>query len=493
MTTTTDTEPDTHPDTVPAPGPAVPEGVQESAQVQEPRKAWTSGKRWTWAERLGFYSPAPAGIKSTTRQCEATYLAVASAPTSSRGFIFGVDAFSDWPFYTDPFVAYEDKELSSPNVIRIGDLGKGKSSGMTTGSITRPLLFGRRSVVIDKKLDAETGEGEYAHKARSLGVEPIRFALDGTGVTVNLLDPAIGVDEHPGGRAEGRKPVGQAALLRAVVTEALGRDLSAREGKALAMAHHAALATATAEGRVAVVRDVVKALLLPDRGAAEAAHLGVGELREWGLDPAFALERLLDDDLAGIVDGETSPNVKLGNGLTVFDVSALPEDGPALGIVMLIISTWLFNTLYTQKRVHGSVVPTHLVVEEAWHLVRGAFALVIQRLTKLSRALSLSCDFAFHHVSDIPAGSPAAAMMKEAGSKYFYGQDNHDEAAATTVMFNLPAGTEDVLMGLDQGVCLVKIGSKDANLVTHLRSDYETDITNTDKAMLASGTLTLTT
>jgi hypothetical protein len=44
---------------------------------------------------------------------------------------------------------------------------------------------------------------------------------------------------------------------------------------------------------------------------------------------------------------------------------------------------------------------------------------VIQRLTKLSRALWLSGDLAFHHVSDIPAGPLAAAMMKEAGSKCF--------------------------------------------------------------------------
>ena len=43
-------------------------------------------------------------------------------------------------------------------------------------------------------------------------------------------------------------------------------------------------------------------------------------------------------------------------------------------------------------------------------------ATVTRRNTKLSRALSLSCQFAFHHISDIPEDSPAIAMLKECGT-----------------------------------------------------------------------------
>ena len=57
---------------------------------------------------------------------------------------------------------------------------------------------------------------------------------------------------------------------------------------------------------------------------------------------------MIEDDLAGLIDGPTSENIRLNSGLTVFDVSLLPEDGPALPIVMTIINTWLANTLYRQ-------------------------------------------------------------------------------------------------------------------------------------------------
>lgn len=479
----------------PAPAPEV-HVIRDTAETKEVT-SWSSGRHWKWWVKSGFLYMREPGIQSTTHQCEATYLAVAAPPTSSRGFIFGVDAFSDWPYFADPFFSYEDKELTSPNVVRIGDVGKGKSSGIATMAMLRPLLLKRRSVVLDKKFDIVRGEGEHAHKARVLGVEPIRFTTDGTGSRINILDPAIsarfeeyddGADKDDDGVGM-EKPTGQAGILRAVITEALERPMTAREGKAVRMAHLTALRTAKAEDRVATIRDVFDALMLPDEEICAESYVSVMEVREWGLDPAFALERLLNDDLAGIIDGPTSENVSLGNGLTVFDISTLPEDGIALGIVMLIISTWLANTLYAQKKRNGFVTRTHLIIEEAWHVVRGAFALIIQRLAKTGRAFGLSCDFAFHHVSDIPPGSPAAAILKEAGTKYFYGQDQYDEALATVTMFALPPGTEETLIGLDQGVCLVKVGSKDPNMVIHLRSDWETELTNSDLAMLAQGAL----
>src|SRR5699024_1358010 len=129
----------------------------------------------------------------------------------------------------------------------------------------------------------------------------------------------------------------------------------------------------------------------------------------WGLEIAFELERLINDDLAGLIDGETSPNVQLGEGLTVFDVSNLPESGPALAILMTLVNNWLANMLHNST--HSR--PTHLLVEEAWHLVRGTVAEVIARNLKLSRALGLSSQFAFHHISDVPEGSTAQAIIKE--------------------------------------------------------------------------------
>jgi hypothetical protein len=449
---------------------------------------WFHGRRWKFASRLGFYDPAAPGILSSTRQMEFSHMAIASPPTSHRGLVFGIDAESGWMVVHDVFTAY-GSILESPNVCYIGDLGQGKSSGMKTWGVLRQLILGRRVVVIDKKYQVDSGEGEYAPLARALGVEPVRFRIGGGGARINILDPRIAarLDEEDHDNTTTTTPAGQSMLLRAVTEEALGRGLTPKEGKAVRMAHRQALGRAAATGRVADITDVVKALYAPDPEEASAAGLSVEELRDWGLDPAFELERMIEDDLAGLIDGPTSSEIELGGGLTVFDVSLLPEEGPALPIVMTIINTWLANTLYRQK----VPVPTILLIEEAWHTVQGSVARVTRRNTKLSRALSMSCQFAFHHVSDIPEDSPAIAMLKECGTVLLYAQKKSKDATACEEMFSLPPGSAGVIGTLQKGTCLMKIGGADPFVAIHIRSELEKQLTDTDQAMKSEATVSL--
>ncbi|MFK4299160.1 hypothetical protein ABH924_004341 [Arthrobacter sp. GAS37] len=450
--------------------------------------SWYGGPRQATANKLGFYDPATEPIPSSTRQGEATYLAVASAPTSYKGLLVGVDADTGWMVAHDPFTGYKLGITQSPNVCFIGDLGKGKSSMMKCWGVLRALVLGHRVVQIDKKpqLQADGSiRGEYTELGNKLGASIVRFALDGTGTRINILDPAIAVRIE--GNIEAGKPPGQSQLLRAILGEALGRPIKPKEGKALRMAHESALNRAKAEGRVAVIGDIVHFLWFPEESVTAVAGLTVKEARKWGIDPAAELERLIEDDLAGLIDGPTSENISLNSGLTIFDVSALPEDGPALGIVMMIISTWLTNTLMSQK----NLVPTHFNVEEAWHLVEGSFAKVNLRNMKVSRGLSLSCKFAFHHPSDLPAKSPARAIMKECGTVFLYGQQDDDDARDTARIFSLPKGTHKIIKKLGQGVCLLKIGTQPPLMVTHIRSNLEIELTNTDGAMTSAATIAM--
>ncbi|MEV7134382.1 hypothetical protein AB0N24_15990 [Arthrobacter sp. NPDC093128] len=71
-----------------------------------------------------------------------------------------------------------------------------------------------------------------------------------------------------------------------------------------------------------------------------------------------------------------------------------------------------------------------------------------RRNTKLSRALSLSCQFAFHRISDIPEDSPAIAMLKECGTVPLYKQQRTADALACERMFNLPPGSAEVISRL---------------------------------------------
>lgn len=441
-------------------------------------------------DRWGWYEPRQQAMSTTTRQAEALNLALSSPPTSSRGLIVGTDLLSGQLVVHDPFVAYEDKLISSVNVAVVGDVGKGKSSLLKTWGCTRQLLLAnRRVVVLDKKLQA--GRGEYTALARFLGAPSIRFSVDGTGSRLNLLDPVIAlggdqIDDAGHTLDSTERPTGQMMLLRAVLSEALARPVTEREGKALRLALVAATRDARERGRVAVIGDVVHHLLHPTAANAEALDRTVSELQDWGLDPAFALERMIEEDLAGLVDGETSPDVNLDHpsGITHFDISALPVEGPALRVVMVLINTWQTSMLASRSERAEQTVN---IVEEGWHVAEGSIGKVFRRNVKLSRGFGLATMTGIHHLVDFAPGSPAWSLLQEAETRFIFGQGSYDDARACVELYNLPSGTEETIMALEQGTCLLQVGSRDPILLRHERSPREIALTDTDGAL--TGTL----
>jgi AAA-like domain len=461
------------------------------ADLRSPSAA-SRRRRKRLLDRLGWYEYLARAIESTTRQIAGLFLATSSSPTSHEGIFIGKEQHTGWPFFHDVFSAYRDKLISSPNVIILGGVGFGKSSLIKTWAVLRQLMLGRRVVVIDKKRQQRAisgggtlAEGEYAVLCRALGVEPIRFILgrNSGGSKINVLDPAIGgADDSDGGAS-------QLQLLRAVLREALGRKVAPLEGKALRVAHRVAVTTARAEGRIATILDVVTHLDYPSDASLAFVNdrTTVEMLTSWGQEAAAELERMIDEDLAGLIDGETSADISLTAGLTVFDISALPEDGPAVPIVMAIVNSWLRAVLDNQD----NTVPTVFVVEEGWHIVSGTFAKVTRRNQKISRGEALMNVTALHHVSDIAPDSPAIATIQEAETVIIYRQDKTDDARRCVELFNLPASCLSTLMELPKGAALIKIGSAKPVLVTHLRSAWEESITNTDGAMESEATVAL--
>ncbi len=432
---------------------------------------------------LGGYDLRVPLLKSTTRQTAALHLAVASAPTSSRGLYAGEDLMTGWPVFHDPIQGYRERTLSSPNCVLVGDVGGGKSSFTKTWILMRNLMLGRRVVVVDKKMQA-TGdpdaehEGEYAALARALGIEPVRFTGRPGGVRINPLDPAIS------GSSRGEElAAGQITLLKAILDEVIGRPLTQDEAKALRVAHETALTRARDRGAVATIRDVTRYLLEPDEGvvAGQLGRYGVDEYAAWGRQIGFALEECIAGDLAGLIDGETSEQIQLRAGLTVFDISALPDSGPAVPVVMAIINTWLRATLISQRE----VVPTYFVVEEGWHLVTGSFAKVSQQNTKKSRGLALSTVTNYQHISDVPRDSPAIATIKEAGTAAIFAQSKDDDARECAQLFGLPPSSVELIKNLERGCCLLKVGSRPAVLMRASRSSTEAFYADTDGALLS--------
>lgn len=416
------------------------------------------------------------GAPTTTRQAEVLNTAMIGSPGDEQGVVIGGDKLSGAIVAHDPMTAYQAGKVTSPNVVVLGSVGFGKSSLLKTVYVVRPLLLkDRRALVIDKKL--REGEGEYAEVTRKFGAEPFRFdpSDPSRSTCLNLLDPAI---------VAGGGPSALRQLLAAVGELAGGSPLNEWHHKAISVAYRL-VQRAVATGAIARSQPVIEDLTSRFPQVVDADEFN-------GLRPAvldgiataaasmqFRLERLLGDDLAGMFDRETSKHVQLHPKLTTFDISALPEDGPSVAMVMLAANAWLMGILTKQPGLR-----TNFVVEEGWHLLGGPGGRLMQSKSKLSRGLGLSLIAALHHITDVPPDSPAIAMIKEAQTVHLFRQERDDDVADCVRYFNLEASNAEGLRNLDRGEHLLKVGMHREIHVQHVRTAVETQFTETDAALI---------
>ncbi|GAA3862174.1 hypothetical protein [Streptomyces sedi] len=434
-------------------------------------------RRGRFRELLGRNELSTETIFTSTRQAAALNPAVVATHPALAGPITGVDLATGQPITTDPHALYDQGRITSPNVLVLGDISSGKSSLVKTEYCVRQVACGKQVVVLDRK--NQQGRGEYERAAAECGVVPVRFARSG-GTAINLLDPRISTTSESGG--DGR--VGQDRLLLMVAEHAHERELTSRQRYALRTAHRTALARARAEGRVATLHDVVAALYDPAADAVPRPHLateGVVTRRaviEWGLEVALDLERFISGDLSGLIDRATSEDLDLSAPLIVFDTSALPEDSPALSLVMALVATFL-SAVWAQR--NGQRL---IVLEEGYHTARlDRVASVLRSLAKRGRGIGLSFVTVVHHLSDIPPDSDAMSLVREAGIVHVYRQSREDDAEEVVRQFRLPHTLNGQLAALARGVHVLRIGHEPARMVQHLRTPLEIEITDTDEAM----------
>lgn len=110
---------------------------------------------------------------------------------------------------------------------------------------------------------------------------------------------------------------------------------------------------------------VVHALLDPEDDAAARIRTDRTQLLEDGRDAALELRRLVEGDLRGMFDGETTRGLDILRPLVVLDLSALYSSG-ALGVLMACATAWLQAAL---SRTGGVGTPSFLVVDEAWAIL----------------------------------------------------------------------------------------------------------------------------
>jgi hypothetical protein len=409
-------------------------------------------------------------VRTSTNQAEAIYLPTAAPGLGDSGVIIGREVYSGKGYVYDPFQLY-GQQLPAPHWLVLGESGNGKSALEKT-YVLRQLRFRDRQVVV---LDAqgEDGVGEWNLIAQALGVKPVRLdphARGGQGVRLNPLDPAI-------------TSTGQLALLRTIVEVALARPLDERSGYALKAAHATVRADALRAGVQPILHDVVDALREPVGSAAEEMNIGLEDLREWGLDVALVLDRLVDGDLAGMFDGPTTEGIDLDSPLIVFDLSTIDRNSIAMPILMAIVGVWLEHSWLRpdrRKRI--------FLVEEAWHIINEpSVAQLFQRLLKFGRRLGLSFVAVVHHLSDVVDGAAAkeaSAILKMASTRTIYMQKS-DEARATGRVLGLPRWAVEIIPTLSPGIAVWDVNG-DVQVVKHIVTELEKPLVYTDRAMTES-------
>ncbi len=147
---------------------------------------------------------------------------------------------------------YRQAILTNPNVVVIGQVGRGKSTFVKT-FVWRQLAFGRQAWIVDPK-------GEYGPLAEACAVKPLRLVPGGPdgGVRLNPLDLRGPAALRSDSQAALRQ---RTELVCSLASSSLGRSLAPPERTAVEMA----LRSSGLRSESPTLPDVVRALLDPRR------------------------------------------------------------------------------------------------------------------------------------------------------------------------------------------------------------------------------------
>ena len=417
------------------------------------------------------------GHRATTAHFSAVYPLYFEEGLGFRGQYVGDDLFGG-AFHYDPFVAYEEGVVTSPNMVLLGLIGTAKSA-LVKSLVYRGELWRRRAFVVDTK-------PEYGPLARAMGVEPVVVAPGG-GVRINPLSPRVSEAE-------------QQLLLEKAGEALLGRPLKAEERGALIDVVR--LVRERAGSREPTLPDVVRLLFDPPAEVAAGLYVEPAFLarKTWKLANALRL-LCTAPGLRGMFDGPTSANLDLDGPLVVLDISALKASaGELLPVAMAIAMAWLRAAAggegaERRSREAGGRHTLHLslVLDEAWlALAVPAVADFVQQSFKFSRAAGWQNIVVFHRLSDVLAAADQGTrhshvvrgLVADAETRVIYRQPP-DEIPELRRAFHLTDTQCELAQGLPRARGLWLVGQRPF-LVDHRRGPDEIAFTITDEGMLGA-------
>jgi hypothetical protein len=442
----------------------------------------------------------------TTRHSASAYPWQTNATLPPAGVVLGLDQLSGGTVFSyDPWECYARGIISSPNMIVLGQLGRGKSALVKT-YLSRQLLAGRQVYILDPK-------GEYAALAARHQLQHLKLG-GGSAHRLNPLDPPPATADGPADSATTARS--RISVLSALAEDGLRRPLTVEERACLA-------ATVQHLAAGALLRDAVAALLNPDAHIAAELQNTPTQAAAAARPVALALQRLLTGDLAGMLDAPpTWLSVKLATAAApdtdthvdtgqadrapanqadqasdgrehsptspsagmVLDLSAV-HGTDALAPVMVAAGAWLSARLATpslQRRL--------LLVDEAWAVLGSpATTRWLQQLSKLARAHGVQLITVVHRTSDLTAQTDdgtasnrqAQGLLADAETRVIYAQAP-GERATTRELLGLTDPEADLVGLLPPGRALWRVGNRTA-VVDHLLGPADTYLVDTDQRM----------
>jgi hypothetical protein len=206
-------------------------------------------------------------------------------------------------------------------------------------------------------------------------------------------------------------------------------------------------------------------------------------------------DRLVEGDLAGMFDGQTSEAVDLTSPLVVFDLSDVYQNDDTLPVLMVCVAEWVQRLL---QRGGGNGIKSILVLEEAWACLSNVeVARWMRSLQKLSRHYGVQVVMVMHRFSDLLAtggqGSEVVSitrgLLADTETHVIHGMPQ-SEVEATRGLLGLSDTEASILPELPRGRALWRVRGR-SFLVDLRLSRLEEWICDTDARMAVTTELAL--
>jgi type IV secretory pathway VirB4 component len=270
---------------------------------------------------------------------------------------------------------------------------------------------------------------------------------------------------------------------------ALGGSLTQLEAAALREALRVVRARGAGEP---TLPEIAAILFSPVDAMARQLRTSIGDLAADARRAALALQDLCEGPLQGMFDGPTTPGLDLDAKLLVLDLHAV-RDSPAVGILMACASAWISALLARTAERPGRERLVN-VADESWKIVQHTgLGEWFQSNFKLARQFGVMNLVVLHKLADLQAagdaGSRAAriaeGLVADASTRIVYHQDE-SQVPLTRSLLGLSDSEARLISMLSPGQALWRVGSR-SFVVAHHRSRIETQLTNTDAGMNATG------